>query len=67
MKGGVRYPFYISSALLKGRKADAGSVLRVPAAALEATVLQALRLKFGVLAENNGLTPADLVDHKRGT
>jgi hypothetical protein len=35
VKGGVRYPFYVSSALLKGRKADAGSVLRVSAAALE--------------------------------
>jgi len=29
VKGSVRYPFYVSSALLKGRQADAGSVLRV--------------------------------------
>jgi DNA invertase Pin-like site-specific DNA recombinase len=64
VKDSVRYPFYVSSALLKGRKADAGSVLRVSAANLEATVLQALRQKFEGLDENNSLTPADLVDHK---
>jgi hypothetical protein len=62
VKGGVRYPFYVSSALLKGRKAEAGSVLRASAANLEATVLLALRQKFEVLGENTGLTPADLVD-----
>ena len=64
VKNGVRYPFYVSSALLRGRKAEAGSVLRASAADLEATVLQALRQKFEVLGESNGLTPADLVDHK---
>lgn len=31
-KNGIRYRFYVSSALLRGRKADAGSVGRVPAA-----------------------------------
>jgi hypothetical protein len=31
---------------------------------LEATVLQALRQKFEALGENNGLTTADLVEHK---
>jgi hypothetical protein len=64
VKGGVRYPFYVNSALLKGHKVDAGSVLRVAAAALEATVLQALRQKLAVIGENDGLTLADLVDHK---
>jgi DNA invertase Pin-like site-specific DNA recombinase len=63
VKDSVRYPFYVNSALLKGRKADAGSVLRVSAPALEAAVLQALRQKFEVLGESNGLTPADFVDH----
>ena len=61
VKGGVRYPFYVSSALLKGRKAEAGSVVRASAADIEATVLQNLRKKFAVLDGNNGLTPADLV------
>jgi DNA invertase Pin-like site-specific DNA recombinase len=64
VKGGVRYPFYVNSALLKGRKAEDGSLLRVSAPALEATVLQALRQKFAVLDGNNGFTPADLVDRK---
>jgi hypothetical protein len=64
VKDGVRYPFYVSSALLNGRKAAAGSVLRASAADIEATVLQALRQKFAVFGENDGLTPADLVGHK---
>src|ERR1700733_10569541 len=42
-KNGVRYRFYVSSALLRGRKADAGSVGRVPAAEIESTVLGALK------------------------
>jgi site-specific DNA recombinase len=40
---GVRYRFYISSALLRGRKAEVGSVGRVPAAEIESTVLAALK------------------------
>jgi hypothetical protein len=64
VKGGVRYPFYVNFALLKGRKAEDGSVLRVSAPDLEAMVLLALHQKFTVLDENNGFTPADLVDHK---
>jgi hypothetical protein len=63
VKNGVRYPFYVSSALLKGRKAKAGSVVRASAADIEATVLQTLREKFAVLRGNNCLTPADLVAH----
>jgi site-specific DNA recombinase len=42
-KNGIRYRFYVSSALLRGRKADAGSVGRVPAAEIESTVLTALK------------------------
>src|ERR1700719_3396848 len=42
-KNGVRYRFYVSSALLRGRKADVGSVGRVPAAEIESTVLAALK------------------------
>jgi site-specific DNA recombinase len=41
-KNGVRYRFYVSSALLRGRKAAAGSVRRVPAAEIESAVLSAL-------------------------
>src|ERR1700726_2145871 len=41
-KNGVHYRFYVSSALLRGRKAAAGSVGRVPAAEIESAVLAAL-------------------------
>ena len=41
-KNGVRYRFYVSSALLRGRKAAAGSTSRVPAADIESAVLAAL-------------------------
>src|SRR5712672_2828193 len=41
-KNGVRYRFYVSSALLRGRKATAGSVGRVAAAEIESEVLAAL-------------------------
>src|SRR6195256_4817480 len=42
-KNGVRYRFYVSSALLRGRKTEAGSVGRVSAAEIESTVLAALQ------------------------
>jgi site-specific DNA recombinase len=40
---GVRYRFYISSALLRGRKAEVGSVGRVAAQAIEDAVVHAVR------------------------
>ena len=45
-KSGVRYRFYVSSALLRGRKADVGSVGRVAAQAIEDAVVQAVRNHF---------------------
>ncbi len=41
-KNGVRYRFYVSSALLRGRKAAAGSISRIAAAEIEGAVLAAL-------------------------
>jgi len=41
-KNGVRYRFYVSSALLRGRSANAGSVARVAAAEIEGAVLVGL-------------------------
>ncbi|MGA2998521.1 hypothetical protein [Bradyrhizobium sp.] len=41
-KNGVRYRFYVSSALLRGRKAAAGSIRRVAAMQVESAVLSAL-------------------------
>src|SRR5438874_2653908 len=42
-KNGVRYRFYVSSALLRGRKAAAGSIRRVSAAQIESAVLASLK------------------------
>jgi DNA invertase Pin-like site-specific DNA recombinase len=42
-KNGIRYRFYVSSALLRGRKDAAGSVGRVAAAEIESTVLAAVK------------------------
>src|SRR6202163_65286 len=55
---GVRYRFYISSALLRGRKAEAGSVGRVPAADIESAVLAALKTHQQREASDN--TPVDV-------
>jgi site-specific DNA recombinase len=53
-KNGVRYRFYVSSALLRGRKATAGSVGRVPAAEIESAVLAALKTHQGRTKSDNG-------------
>jgi site-specific DNA recombinase len=42
-KGGARYRYYVSQAVLKGKPQTAGSVGRVPAAEVEAFVMAALR------------------------
>jgi site-specific DNA recombinase len=62
VKGGVRYPFYVSSALLRGRKSEAGSISRVSATDIEATVLDALRRKFPESGETIADTAADLIE-----
>jgi DNA invertase Pin-like site-specific DNA recombinase len=41
-KGAARYRYYVSSALVQGRKDQAGSVRRVPAPEIEEAVLRAL-------------------------
>ncbi len=42
-KGGHRYRYYVSQAILQGRKEDAGSVARVPAMEIERRVVEAVR------------------------
>ena len=64
MKGGVRYPFYVNSALLKGCKSQVGSVLRIPAVDIEATVLRALRQQLADSAETIPPSRAELVERK---
>ena len=42
-KGGRRWRYYVSRALLQGRKQDAGSLARAPAAEIERLVIEAVR------------------------
>jgi site-specific DNA recombinase len=57
-KNGVRYRFYVSSPLLRGRKALAGSVGRVAAPEIERTILAALEAQ-GDPAFNGGTRSVD--------
>jgi site-specific DNA recombinase len=59
---GVRYRFYVSSALLRGRKSAAGSAGRVPAAEIESTVLTALKNHRGQADSDNGSNPIGTVE-----
>jgi site-specific DNA recombinase len=61
-KNGVHYRFYVSSALLRGRKADVGSVGRVPAAEIESAVLSALQPHQGGEQGNNGHDPFGVIE-----
>ena len=47
VKGAKRYRYYISQAILQGRKLDAGSAPRVSASQIEAKVLEAIRDAVG--------------------
>ena len=46
-KNGVRYRFYVNSALISGRRNEAGTVKRVSAPDLEGSIVTALRERFG--------------------
>jgi hypothetical protein len=58
-KKGVRYRYYISQALLQGRKQEVGTVARVSAPDVETAVLQAMRQ--GVDAKLREASDADLL------
>ena len=62
-KRGVRYPFYVSSALLRGRKSEAGSAPRVSAAEIDAAVIITLRSHINGY-DTECSTPQDLVEQK---
>jgi site-specific DNA recombinase len=47
-KNGARYLFYVSAAILRGRKLEAGSEARVSATKIETTVTQALRERLKI-------------------
>ncbi|MBV6486856.1 MAG: hypothetical protein GHHEDOFH_00793 [Pseudorhodoplanes sp.] len=61
VKHGIRYPFYISSALLRGRKSNAGSIARVSAPPIEGAVLRALRQHVEA-DDNAALPPHELIE-----
>src|SRR5262245_55968525 len=46
-KHGVKYRYYISSALLQGQAGQAGTVSRVPAAEIESLIVRTLREQLG--------------------
>jgi site-specific DNA recombinase len=56
-KNGVRYRFYVSSALLRGRTTEVGSVGRVPAAEIERAVLTVLEANRKEGASDNTHDP----------
>jgi site-specific DNA recombinase len=45
-KLGVRYRYYVSHAVVQGRRADSGSVTRVPGPEVEAQVIAAVRMRL---------------------
>jgi len=59
-KNGVRYRFYVSSALLRGRKDKAGSVRRIAAREIEGVVEEAVRGKLDI-ADASGQAITDRI------
>lgn len=58
-KSGVRYRFYVSAALLRGRKSEAGSLSRISAIELETAVIGAIRDNG---PDNDQLSAAELIE-----
>jgi hypothetical protein len=54
-KAGRRWRYYVSRALLKGRKSDAGLVTRVPGAQIEKQVLDATKSVIPTRRTSEGL------------
>ena len=50
-KRGVRYRYYVSHAILQNRKAEAGSIARVPAPEIETLVRDGVRRHLGSMGE----------------
>jgi len=60
-KNGVRYRFYVNSALLRGRKDKAGSVRRIAAREIEGVVEEAVRGKLDI-ADASGQAITDRIE-----
>jgi site-specific DNA recombinase len=65
-KNGIRYRFYVSSALLRGRKDNAGSVTRVAAAEIEGAVLAAVKQQQQVANAPDAIAALERVVIARG-
>jgi site-specific DNA recombinase len=64
-KLGVRYRYYVSHALLQQRKAEAGSIARVPAPEIEALVLDGVRkhrASIGEVEHPTTIADRDLIE-----
>jgi site-specific DNA recombinase len=65
-KNGVRYRFYVSSALLRGRKGEAGSVARIAATEIEDAVLAALKTQQQATDASDSIDAIERVVVARG-
>jgi site-specific DNA recombinase len=64
-KGGQRWRYYISRATLTGRKSEAGSVTRVPAAQIEKQVFDTIKSVIATRRWSEGLgTPPHVADFR---
>jgi site-specific DNA recombinase len=62
-KLGVRYRYYVSHAILQQRKAEAGSIARVPAPEIEKLVLDGVRRHLASTAEHpTAIADRDLIE-----
>ena len=59
VKTGVRYGFYVSAALLRGRKSEAGSLTRTSATQIEQAVLEAISQRLSTDADGS---PSALIE-----
>jgi site-specific DNA recombinase len=65
-KGKLRYRYYVSRALIEGRRDEVGAVRRVPAQEVEAKVIEALRsIDPATSTENNDVAMLKLVSRIR--
>lgn len=62
VKRGVRYPYYVSSALLRGQKAKVGSVRRISASAIETAIAKLARARSGIPDENSNSPVRELIE-----
>lgn len=58
-KNRVRYKFYVSSALLRGRKSEAGSIARIAATDIEQAVIKVLRERLKI---DKAVLDTDVID-----